>query len=234
MQTQSKPDSVSKEILFDVIFGKSNEGIVLTKFDGTIEKANPAVSLILGYSLSELEGRNISEIIHVNDRFKWTPEVNNLLNGKVECIRATRTFITHSSHAFNCTVRTFPLHHKTEIVKLITFLWAASADPNVLSESIEKRLKYLEELIERYGKPEDWHMVNNIHLGDQVGGDNVGRDKTINSTTIFYFIGTVMVAITTLLAYIAYVSTFNIHQGEADPPSINTGQENHGDIPVIE
>ncbi len=228
MSVASKPDSVSKEVLFDVIFGKSNEGIILTRFDGTIEKANPAVSLILGYSLSELEGRNIAEIVHVNDRFKWTPEVNNLLNGKVECIRANRTFITHSSHALDCTVRTCPIRAKQEIVKLITFLWATNADPNVLSESIEKRLKYLEELIERYGKPEDWHMVNNIHLGDQVGGDHVGRDKTINSTKIFYFIGTVMIAITTLLAYIAYVSTYSVHQGGASPPSINTGQHPDG------
>lgn len=218
-------DSLGKDILFDAVFGKSTEGILLVTFDGLIEKANPAVSVLLGYSLSELERRSVLDLMHASDRHKRAPEIDNLLAGKIECIRAHRRFVTNSGKTTTFSVRTYPIHKDNAIVRVLTFLWPIDADPVEITESIERRLSQMEELLNKYGKPEEWRMVNNIHLGDEVGGDKSGRDKVTNDTRIFYFIGAVLAVVASLLAYLGYLATFPNHNGNATPPALPSIQE---------
>lgn len=219
MPSQKPSDSVGKDILFDAVFGKSSEGIFLVCFNGLIERANPAVSVLLGYSLSELEGRNMLELLHVNDRHKRAVEIQNMLDGKIDCIRATRTFISNIGRSLSFSIRSYLVHKNNNAVRILTFIWPIDADPVTLTDSLEARIQQLEGLLNRYGKPEEWKtMVNNIHLGDEIGGDNVGRDKTINSAKVFYFIAAVLAGIVSLLAYLGYVITFPNHEGRASPP----------------
>lgn len=215
--TNDSDSSIGKEVLFDAVFGKASEGILLVTFEGLIEKANPSVSVMLGYSLSELERRSILELIHAGDR----PEIQNLLEGKIDCIRAHRRFLTNAGGVLMLSIRTYLVHKSNEPVRVITFLWPIDSDPTELTNSIEARLQHMEEMLNKYGKPEEWKMVNNIHLGDDVGGDKSGRDKltVTNSTKIFYFIAAVLTAIISLLAYIGYLVTFPSHGGHAVPPT---------------
>lgn len=231
MARSVKSDSVSKDLLFDLVFGKSNEGIFLTRFDGVIEKANPAVSALTGYSLSELEDRSILDLLHVTDRHKRQDEIDNLLAGKVDCVRASRKFVTNAGHTVPFSIRTYPIHKDGHIVRLLTFLWWADTEQRPVDETVEQRVRHLEDLLDRYGKAEDWKMVNNIHLGDEVGGDKAGRDKIINDQRVFYFIAVVLLAITSALTYLGYLLTFQIHKGDAQPPQqhqqINHDAHNH-------
>lgn len=212
--------SIGKDVLFDAVFGRSSEGILLVQFDGVIEKANPAVSVIFGYSLIELEGRSVDDLAHINDRHKRAPEVQQLIEGKVDCIRANRLFKTSIGQVVTLSMRTYPIHKAGEVVRLLVFLWPITQDPQILTDSIQARLTQMEELLEQHGKPEEWRMVNNIHLGDDVGGDKSGRDKiTIaNDTKVFYFVGAVLIAIVSMLGYIGYLVTFPSHGGDAVPP----------------
>lgn len=59
-----------------------------------------------------------------------------------------------------------------------------------------------------------------INIGDNIGGDKTGRDKTTKATTGIALLVTLLLAITTLLGYMAYVATWPNHRGHAEPPQV--------------
>ena len=212
-----KEPTVPRERLFDYVFGRASEGMLLITLEGMIERANPAVSTILGYSLNELEDRSVLELIHVTDRNKQQPEVQAVLDKRQDSIRMDIAMVSKRNRMIHCKYRSFPIHHGGEIVLFLTLLLPDDPVPDTLIESVSDRLHQLEVLIQRYdGDNKGAVMVN---IGDHVGGDLTGRDKTTNSTRVFYFVGAIFIAICSLLAYIAYVVTFPLHNGDVVPPA---------------
>jgi|GEM_PF-1667000 len=60
-----------EEELYHVIFDYANEGILVLNWDGYIEDANPRFCATYGYSLEELKGRHVKQLLHSDVRYLY-------------------------------------------------------------------------------------------------------------------------------------------------------------------
>jgi PAS domain S-box-containing protein len=71
-------DKVYSDYNFETFFKQTPDLFCIADFDGTIRKVNNEWEKILGYSISELEGKKGSDFVHPND-IERTTEAMDLL-----------------------------------------------------------------------------------------------------------------------------------------------------------
>jgi diguanylate cyclase (GGDEF)-like protein/PAS domain S-box-containing protein len=74
-------------------------GMALCKYDGTIVKANAAVAEILGYSMTELVGKTIRELTHVDDHELTEQARKQILSGEVQKCSLEKRFVHKKGHS---------------------------------------------------------------------------------------------------------------------------------------
>lgn len=213
------PSEIPKEIIFDKLFSKTQTGVCVLHLDGSIELANPAMSLFFGYTIGEIEGRNIEELTHAEDRYKCVAEFAAVLRGERECLQIEKRARTKLGKSIQVEARGYPLHYQGEIRRFLYLVIPLhDIDKDLFLENIEERLRQLEVVIERHDG--DVVKAMTIHVGDSVGGDSSGRDKVTNDAKIFRWLVPVFISIAMLLAYIAYYMTVSGNGDEVKPPTI--------------
>lgn len=65
----------------EALFNTATDGLVITKFDGTLVRANPYFYKVLGYDEHELVGKNLMDHIHPDDRERSVLELAHLGQG---------------------------------------------------------------------------------------------------------------------------------------------------------
>lgn len=60
-----------EEELYHAIFNSANEGILVADWDGYIEDANPRFCARYGYSLEQIKGRHIKQLLHTDVRYLY-------------------------------------------------------------------------------------------------------------------------------------------------------------------
>lgn len=78
---------------FRLAFAEAAVGIVLVDPAGTMRHANAVACRILGYPPGELEGRNILELTHPDDRRRAQDLASQLLSGNLPSYRAEKRFL---------------------------------------------------------------------------------------------------------------------------------------------
>jgi PAS domain S-box-containing protein len=83
----------ASEARFRAIFENTAIGIALIDTDGQVVSANPALYELLGYEAGELEGMNISQFIHPDDRQAGDQLFRELLAGERNHYRMEKRYI---------------------------------------------------------------------------------------------------------------------------------------------
>jgi diguanylate cyclase (GGDEF)-like protein/PAS domain S-box-containing protein len=78
---------------FHAVFTQAEIGIALVDLDGLVLDANTALLGMLGYSLAELGGRAITDLVHPDDRARVGAVARELLAGRSEHVRLERRLV---------------------------------------------------------------------------------------------------------------------------------------------
>lgn len=73
-------------------------GMAQVSLDGRIERANPALCALLGYSRSDLEGRDVLTLVHPDDANAVREKMRRLRTGQVATFRAQRRYLHARGH----------------------------------------------------------------------------------------------------------------------------------------
>lgn len=181
-------------------------------------RVNHAFEKLLGYSTSELEGRTWMEF--TSQRFVGgdLASVDDVLDGNIESYQLEKDYIHKRGHAVPVvlTVRKYP---RASSEPLLYFRVESPPAVATRPELDELNAELRTEIVGLKLKMEELknHALR-VTVGDNIGGDKVGRDKNNDMTIKIMVAGLFIVASTVawLVYYVASVSTGN----KPAPPNV--------------
>ena len=183
---------------------------------------NSSYERLVGYSLSELRTMTWMQITAMEDVGGDLASVESVIRDDATNYTLTKHYRHRSGDMVlvELTVWRFP-EGFGEMSCFIVDAAPEAASRNQLAElrtEMQDTIRQLRQDLEQR-QPDKGQTIN---IGDNVGGDKTGRDKTTKTTTGLALIVTVLLAITTLLGYMAYVATWPHHHGNAEPPQVTS------------
>lgn len=181
---------------------------------------NSAFERLVGYSLLELREKTWLDITVQSDIGGDLASVHAVVRGEIDQYSLTNHYRHRNGDliAVELSVWRFPPGFGNMSCFIVDAAPEAASRVQLreLKEEMDRTIRELREDFERH-RPNESQTIN---IGDNVGGDKTGRDKTTKTTNGLALIVTVLLAITTLLGYMAYVATWPHHHGNAEPPQV--------------
>lgn len=184
---------------------------------------NNAYERLIGYSITELIKHTWMDITVSDDVAGDLESVQALIEGKAEKYTLSKRYRHRRGNEIpiQLTVWRFPRGLIGEIKYMIVEavpVPVSLEEMDRMHENCSRVMRDLEEkmrIVEMY--QEKYRPMEQQSEHKQIV--NVGN----NSPVVFYWIIAAVVATVGLLGYIAWLATWNVHHGQADPPTIEIG-----------
>jgi PAS domain S-box-containing protein len=198
---------------------------------------NPAFEQLVGYSTSELQNMTWMKITIDEDVGGDLASVQDVIEGRSEQYSIAKRY----RHKFGKTIPIqlgvwrFPRHASEQLICFIV-----QAQPEVVTtdelQRVQKQLRSaMAQLQKRVTRMEDKPHSPSVHIGDSVGQDKTGRNKTQNSNTAIYVVASVlaaaMLALISAVVWIAYYVT-NQDSAVVPPPQKLPGSNLSIEAPI--
>jgi PAS domain S-box-containing protein len=100
---------ISERRAFDSLFGTMPTGSALLGRDGRVERANPALCRLTGYSRERLEGTTLAAIVHREDGVSFSTDLRRLAAGEVASLRLGQQLVHASGRTVPVELSVTPL-----------------------------------------------------------------------------------------------------------------------------
>lgn len=213
------PDAFWKQFCID-----ADHPMACVDLDNTFVWVNGAFERLVGYSIAELIGKTWMEITSQPDVGGDLASVRSVLERKIDHYRMVKEYIHKRGHLvqIELIVRRFPAN----VLEDLAYFRVEAPPVRATPQELHTLRRDLVATIDQLRSQLDSKGVHvNTNIGDHVGGDKTGRDKTTNSTALVIAVVAAVVSITVLVAWIAYFAF--ARPGQTPPPQPQS-------IPVLE
>lgn len=183
--------------------------------DNRFVYVNTAFERLLGYSFAELQGRTWMEVTAQKDVGGDLANVEAVIDGRIETYTMEKDYLHKRGRSIpvSLTVRRYP---RASHLPLLYFSIEAPVS-TITRPEVATMERELREEIQRLAQ-QIKHGVN-VNVGDNVGGDKVGRDK--NSDAAIRLIAGALVAVSLIVAWLFYYVATVANHTDPKPPSVS-------------
>ena len=189
--------------------------------DHTFVWVNTAFERLVGYSVAELADMTWMDITDQADVGGDLASVKSVIDGRIPQYTITKRYRHKHGRLIPIELSVWRFPSNT-VENLVCFIVEAAPETASTQQLVDLRRELTETINSLRAQIEGDRPTVTVsnNVGDNVGGDKTGRDKITRTESGTFILAGVLLAIVSLLGYMAYVATWPNHRGHADPPRI--------------
>lgn len=183
----------------------------------TIIRCNDQFARLLEYDETELAGVSIQRIIHDEYAETYIPALERVLEGESDEINRVVKYITKTHRAIVCRAITIPVEYRGEIAFMLKQITLLDEESREEVQRLRDIVKSLQSGLENVRGDMRVFMGKDTNI--RVEGATITSGNTKNDVKVFAYLTAAVIALVSAGAYLAYISGWGFHHGDAKPPS---------------